>query len=903
MKKHLLFFIFVFTVNIVSYTQTVDEIQEWAKQQTGKLNSEDVATFINVNRSGEEITFTDGFVYSTMYPGPQAITTLDESRFVVAYRLGSQDADGLAIIGTINDSIITFSPEYTFNYGATYSISICSLDSNSIVIAYTDSPNYGYGTAVVGKITGDTISFSNEYVYNPSNTENNSVISLDSEHFIVAYLNPSSSYLDSAYVNLGTVSGNSIAFGDKVMFDEEGFNHISATSLDSSNFVITYSYGGIGKAIVGTVAGNIITFGSKYNFCLSDPNWVSVTTLNDSCFVLAYSVSIICAKAIVGMVDGNIITFGDETLFEPDRIVYLCAITMDENHVVISYNDRGAFPSVIGKTILGTVSELNISFGDEYTFSIYSNTQDCPSTALDPYHLVVAFCDVLNTGLGTATLGTISGYPVQTSISSNTACPGSFNLPINVKYIENVTEFSLNLWYDTTNLSYVSYQNLNTQFNSDSLNITEDLGEINISYSSNIPANILADILIELDFTVDTVQYQSMEDLIWYDSLGFYINSSGDSLETIFENGIITIMPLVGDVGPIIGSDSVCQGASGETYAVVSIINATSYQWSIVPDVADSIVIIDTTAIVYFQPDYFGPAMLSMYGSNYCGNSDSSYLNINIIGFPTLTAGSDTTICEDVSYTLNGSANNYNQVYWSTTGDGSFDDPFLLNAIYTPGFDDISNGSVYLILTASPLFPCVDEASDSLLLFIQNILSYPQTPQGPTVIMLDTNLSSEYFIYSVSNTASYQWYLEPDDAGSIVGEDTTAIVYWNESFTGLMAYIRVVALNACGEASSDSLIVNLSPVGEYNNSSIEPEITISPNPSSGIFNISIKGADKDMELSVINSRGEIIQQKKVYVTRNGNTYRLDLSSESSGLYYLKFTDGRSIILKKVLINH
>lgn len=67
---------------------------------------------------------------------------------------------------------------------------------------------------------------------------------------------------------------------------------------------------------------------------------------------------------------------------------------------------------------------------------------------------------------------------------------------------------------------------------------------------------------------------------------------------------------------------------------------------------------------------------------------------------PTANAGPDAAICMDEAYQLDGSAENYNSIEWTTSGDGEFDDIYILNPVYSPGFDDLSNGEVTLTLTA-----------------------------------------------------------------------------------------------------------------------------------------------------------------------------------------------------------
>ena len=49
-------------------------------------------------------------------------------------------------------------------------------------------------------------------------------------------------------------------------------------------------------------------------------------------------------------------------------------------------------------------------------------------------------------------------------------------------------------------------------------------------------------------------------------------------------------------------------------------------------------------------------------------------------------------------HTLAASATNYNLVTWSTSGDGTFSNTNILNPVYTPGVNDIANGTVDLHL-------------------------------------------------------------------------------------------------------------------------------------------------------------------------------------------------------------
>ena len=107
------------------------------------------------------------------------------------------------------------------------------------------------------------------------------------------------------------------------------------------------------------------------------------------------------------------------------------------------------------------------------------------------------------------------------------------------------------------------------------------------------------------------------------------------------------------------------------------------------------------------------------YDASVCTADYFDCMFLTILPPPVVDAGSDGTVCEDLTYQLAGTASNVSSTMWTTAGDGSFDDASLLDAVYTPGSADITNGSVVLTLTGYPLSPCTLEATDDMTLTIQ----------------------------------------------------------------------------------------------------------------------------------------------------------------------------------------
>ncbi len=103
---------------------------------------------------------------------------------------------------------------------------------------------------------------------------------------------------------------------------------------------------------------------------------------------------------------------------------------------------------------------------------------------------------------------------------------------------------------------------------------------------------------------------------------------------------------------------------------------------------------------------------------------------------PTVNAGNDTTIHTSSFYLTNPTLINYSSVMWSTSGDGTFDNPSDLQTIYTPGPGDISSGQVKLTISAAPLSPCSFGKSDDLNLYLDASVSVGEPVVKPTPMIL-----------------------------------------------------------------------------------------------------------------------------------------------------------------------
>ena len=296
-------------------------------------------------------------------------------------------------------------------------------NSNKVVVSYQDNGNSSYGTAVVGTVSGTSINFGTPVVFNAGYTQFTAVtFDSSSGKVVIAYQDNGNSNYGTAVV--GTVSGTSITFGTEVVFDSSSSSAISVT-FDSTNnkAVIVYSDGNngtYGTAIVGTVSGTAISFGTSAVFNQNTDITAVTFDSNSSKVVIAFRdvIGSYYLAAIVGTVSGTSISFGSKVVFETSQFSESLSTVFDStnNKIVIAYSDAGN--SNYGTAIVGTVSGTSISFG---TPVVFDNSGATSYTAVthDTYSgkTVVFYRDGGNSGYGTAIVGTVSGTGATGTIS------------------------------------------------------------------------------------------------------------------------------------------------------------------------------------------------------------------------------------------------------------------------------------------------------------------------------------------------------------------------------------------------------------------------------------------------------------------------------------------------------
>ena len=356
--------------------------------------------------SGTSISFGSPVVFESA--NTQYISAAFDStnqKVVIAYTDNGNSDYGTAVVGTVSGTSISFGTPVTFE-SATTRWSGATYDSTNqkVVIAYQDGGNSNYGTAIVGTVSGTSISFGSPVVFE-SASSNRFLSTFDSTNgkVVIAYVDVGNSNYGTAIV--GTVSGTSISFGSSVVFDSNVVRHISAT-YDSVNSKVLIAFRGSGEGIgmisVGTVSGTSISFTTTaFKDTQSDYNAITFDSANGKA-VIAFSDADNMqwyGKALVFSTTGvSIPQLGSGTVFESaDSRFISAAYSSYQNKVVVVYRDNGN--SFYGTAVVGTVSGTSISFGTPAVFESAATLYT--SVTFTDYSIVIAYTDVGNSNAGT----------------------------------------------------------------------------------------------------------------------------------------------------------------------------------------------------------------------------------------------------------------------------------------------------------------------------------------------------------------------------------------------------------------------------------------------------------------------------------------------------------------------
>ena len=384
---------------------------------------------------------------------------------VVVNADGTVSAVGFSSIPQSIGSRVAYEPAYAERVA-----SVHDPINNRIVIAYSDYGNSGYGTAVVGTVSGTSISFGTPVVFESANMSSNStslVYDAFTEKVILVWaLNSGSNRARSSVL---TVSGTSVSFGATVSFANAGNEPVVTSDPTTNKILVAYrdlddNIYQQGFVKVGTVSGTSISYGNPETI-VQNASAVGRSFFFDADAgkaILLYTGSSNDYQAKVVSYSGTTPSFGSAASI--GTTIYREA-TFDpvNNKVVAIYRDNNN--SNYGTARVGTVSGTSITFGTASVFHAATTTDVAVAYGTQGEKAVVFYKDSSNQA------NIIEGVVSGTSISFNS--PVTFDTVNGAWYTSTYDStsdkvvFTYSVWNDSSYATVV-------QYTSQSLNLTSE---------------------------------------------------------------------------------------------------------------------------------------------------------------------------------------------------------------------------------------------------------------------------------------------------------------------------------------------------------------------------------------------------------------------------------------------
>jgi hypothetical protein len=185
---------------------------------------------------------------------------------------------------------------------------------------------------------------------------------------------------------------------------------------------------------------------------------------------------------------------------------------------------------------------------------------------------------------------------------------------------------------------------------------------------------------------------------------------------------------------------------------------------------------------------------------------------------------------------------------------------------------------------------------------------------APIAIFSMTNSACVDSIVTLNNQStgtqslSYSWFASPNTGVSF--SPSANVENPTVNFTSQGSYtISVAAANLFGSNTSSKPIVvgkcsstSTVNVGIKENSLLEKSIHLSPNPSTGLVNISTHFLTKQtISIKLHNCLGQFVREVN-YKDVTNNNYTLDLNDAANGIYFVTISNGEEQLIKRLILN-
>jgi len=443
--------------------------------------------------SGTSISFGTPVVFNSAETQFIA-TTYDSSnqRVVIFYMDSGNSNYGTAIVGTVSGTGISFGSEVVFSSGIARGMStVFDTNSNKVFVAWSSGIDDTI-KSIIGTVSGTGISFGSAVQIDSNISdgyETGSAFDSNTNKVVVTYSDEGSSSKGTAIV--GTVSGTSVSYETAFVF-ETGSTRICYTEgavFDSNANRVLTIYVDVDNSNSGTSA---VIQTSSTN--LTSENFIGFA---EDTVATGQPVTVNTKGAIVDNIlqlESASSSLGSESIYASVTARYPNAVFDNSNNrVVIGYTDGSN--SNYGTAVVGSVSGTDISFGTPVVFESASigAVFYAPDLAFDSNSnkVVIAYPDGGNSNLPTAIVGTVD--PSDNSISFGTAATlqasGAANVDMSIAFDSNNNKVLI-VYRDGGNSNYKTgivgtVSGTNISFGTKAVVVSSPAGYNSVAFDSN----------------------------------------------------------------------------------------------------------------------------------------------------------------------------------------------------------------------------------------------------------------------------------------------------------------------------------------------------------------------------------------------------------------------------------
>lgn len=340
-------------------------------------------------------------------------------------------------------------------------------------------------------------------------------------------------------------------------------------------------------------------------------------------------------------------------------------------------------------------------------------------------------------------------------------------------------------------------------------------GATNIQLSGALPSGLTV-VVQSGTFTIQGTPTSTGE-------FNYTITTTGNACTSATTNGTITVNPqpafeLTSSAATL--TQQICSGES-ITDVTFSTEGATDADFEGLPAGVTG-VLENEQIVISGTPANSGEFNYTVSLTGPCGDADETG-SIEVNEAPLADAGTDQTLCADnPTVTLNGAVSNASGQAWSTSdGEGFFDDPDAAATEFEPAQSQLTEGSVFLVLSTVGASAGCENAADSILISFTEPFMAEFSFDGPFCSDLDEEIipnldgteggafssalaaidaSTGAFNPSVAGAGIFEITYTVPDSGGCPQFDTTHVVTVNPALQNVSAgSYPDIAL--CNEAS------------------------------------------------------------------------------------------------------